>query len=398
MLGKLGSANIKLLLLALSMAIVIALLLYTQSIVTQLQEREYTIANLSAKAYEYLGKDPTSEYDITFIFEEIIQKDIADFPIIIADPQQENYKSKNIDIPDEIQEDFDREQVFLRQEAEEMAKETPPIVLKSDDTTVVQYVYYAESDLVKALRVLPYIEIFVATLFILTGYLSFSYIKRHEQANIWVGMSKETAHQLGTPLSSLAGWLELLNSQTGDPEALSETINEMESDIGRLNRIAHRFSKIGAQPDLNKQDITETIAKTSEYLRKRLPASGKKVSIQFDNSHPVEARYNAELMEWVFENITKNALDAIGSTEGKISFDVSRSGKYVVVDITDTGKGIEKRYKKDIFRPGYSTKKRGWGLGLSLAKRIVENYHRGKLYVHESAPGKGTTFRMKIPA
>jgi signal transduction histidine kinase len=395
---KIGSANIKIILVVISMGIVVGLLLYTQSIVTKLQERERAIANLSAKAFEYVGSEQSSTGDISFIFDEIIQS-IVDFPIISTDPDHGQFTYRNISYLDEDSSmSYDEEQSYLREEAERMKESNPPMTLKYNDTTIIQYVYYDESDLVKELRYLPYIEILVASLFILIGYVSFSYIKRHEQSNIWVGMSKETAHQLGTPLSSIAGWIELIRAQQDNPAEMRETLNEMENDLGRLNRIALRFSKIGSIPDLDQQDINATIYKTVEYFRKRIPQMGNKIELVFESGFPIMARYNAELMEWVLENILKNAIDAIDTPQGKIVFSAHRSGNNVIVDISDTGKGIEKRMKKDIFRPGYSTKKRGWGLGLSLAKRIVENYHRGKLNVHESSVGKGTTFRIKIPA
>ncbi len=395
---KFGSAKLKLLLIVISMGIVVGLLLYTQHIVDKLQKRERAIVNLVANAFRSMdGND--SEGDITFVFSEIIQaKEINNFPIIISDPNHEIYSSKNVPyIENNKSLTFEQQQTFLKKEAERMRSVNEPIILRYGDSTITQYVYYDESELVQDLRILPYIEIFVASLFILVGYLSFSYIKRHEQANIWVGMSKETAHQLGTPLSSLAGWIEMIKFQQHDPPALAATIGEMEHDLQRLNRIALRFSKIGSQPDLNQQNINETVYKMVEYFRKRIPQSGKKIELVYEAGLPIEARYNAELLEWVIENITKNALDAIDAPNGKITFKCVKAGTHVLIDISDTGKGIEKRVKKDIFRPGFSTKKRGWGLGLSLAKRIVENYHRGKLYVLESSLGKGTTFRIKIP-
>ncbi len=388
------SANFKIALVALAMLIVIAVLFYTQSIVEKLQEREHVSLQLHISALEYIANDDSPNGDYTF---EQSVTDVIDFPLLMTDADLTPYSQRNIDVDSAA---FTTEELheFFVQRRDHMAEVNPPIVVKYKDSTVLGYVFYDESELVRDLRALPYIEILVAGMFILIGYIGFSYIKRSEQANIWVGMSKETAHQLGTPLSSMMGWLELLREQTDDPEALEQTVAEMEKDVSRLNRIALRFSKIGSKPQLSEQNLMDTIRKSADYYRRRTPQLGKKVSIIVPEIASVTARYNAELLEWVFENLMKNALDAMEQTDGRIEYFVSRRGKKIIIDVKDNGKGIDLRLKKDIFRPGYSTKKRGWGLGLSLARRIVQDYHRGKLFVHETAPGKGTTFRIILPA
>mgnify|MGYP003383191795 CR=1 FL=1 len=386
------SANIKIVLVVLAMGIVVALLIHTQSIVRKLQEREHRYADLYVKALEYIGSESASNADLTLITDEIINK--IDFPIIIADPEHRPSGSKNIEIDSTLgPEGVTR---FLEGKRDAMASTNPPLALLYQDTIVTQYVYYDESDTVKQLRALPYIEIAVAALFIFIGYISFSYIKRSEQANIWVGMSKETAHQLGTPLSSMMGWLALLRERddlAADSRAL---MDEMDNDVQRLERIALRFSKIGSKPELVEQNLIDTVNRSVDYYRKRIPRLGKTVHLAVKQTQPLRALCNAELLEWVFENLMKNALDAIEGENGSIEFALTRAGRYAVIDVTDSGKGIEKRRRKDIFRPGYSTKKRGWGLGLSLSRRIVENYHRGRLFVLSSDPGKGTTFRITL--
>ena len=388
------SANFKIALVATAILIVIAVLFYTQSIVEKLQERELASLELHISAVEYITNDESPNGDYTFEQSVI---DLIDFPILMTDPEMVPTSSKNINV-DSSQLSAEELLEFHIEERDRMAELNPPIVVSYKDSVIFGYVFYDESNLVKDLRALPYIEILVAGMFILIGYIGFSYIKRSEQANIWVGMSKETAHQLGTPLSSMLGWLELLRDQTDDPEALEQTIAEMEKDVSRLNRIALRFSKIGSKPQLSEQNLMDTIRKSADYYRRRTPQLGKKVSIIVPDIASVTARYNAELLEWVFENLMKNALDAMEQTDGRIEYFVSRRGKKIIIDVKDNGKGIDLRLKKDIFRPGYSTKKRGWGLGLSLARRIVQDYHRGKLFVHETAPGKGTTFRIILPA
>jgi signal transduction histidine kinase len=386
------SANFKIVIVVLAVIIVLGVLFYTQSIVEKLQERERTSAGLYTKAFEYIASDASQSGDYTFAFDMIRA---IDFPILLTNADKEPLSSQNIDIDSTFTEE--ERIAFLSDERDRMAAINPPIVVKHRDSLILNYVYFDESELVHDLRMLPYVEILVGGMFILIGYIGFSYIKRSEQANIWVGMSKETAHQLGTPLSSLMGWLELLRAQADDPEATRSTLDEMENDVSRLNRIALRFSKIGSRPQLDEQNLMDTIRKTTDYFRKRTPQLGKRVAIIVPDAVHVTARYNAELMEWVFENLMKNALDAMESNEGKIEFQLSETSRHVVIDVHDTGKGIEARKKKDIFRPGYSTKKRGWGLGLSLSRRIVQDYHRGRLFVHDSSPGKGTTFRITLP-
>lgn len=392
MKGRQVPANFKIVLVLLALAIVLAVLFYTQTIVEKLQEREHLSAERYTKAIEFIANDASQSGDYTFAFSII---ETIDFPILMTDADKVPTSGQNLEVdsasmtPEQILAEHER----LR---DEFARVNPPIVITYNGE-VLNYVYYDESDMVKDLRALPYIEILVASMFILIGYIGFSYIKRSEQANIWVGMSKETAHQLGTPLSSLLGWLQLLREQRDDPGEMAQTIDEMEKDVNRLNRIALRFSKIGSKPQLDAQNLMDTIRKSADYYRRRTPQLGKKVEIVVPDLEQVSTHYNAELMEWVFENLIKNALDAMEQNEGRIEFTVQPGHRHVTIDVRDTGKGMDQRMKKDIFRPGFSTKKRGWGLGLSLARRIVQDYHSGKLYVHETAPGKGTTFRIQLP-
>lgn len=388
------SSQFKLLLVILAIGIVIALLFYTQSIVRQLQAKEHRYADLYVKALEYIGSEKASENpDLTLITEEIIYK--IDFPIIIADPDSNPSISKNIPIDSTLT--GERLQQYLVEERDRMAARNPPLALMYGDSTVTQYVYYDESVTVKQLRLLPYVEIAVAGLFILLGYIGFSYIKRSEQAHIWVGMSKETAHQLGTPISSLLGWLELVRMRAGDADAVRGYIDEMELDVNRLNRIALRFSKIGSRPELTESNIIDTVEKTVTYFRNRLPQTDKRVEIDVPPTQPIIVAYNSELFEWVLENLVKNALDAIENEAGRVSFAFAESARWVTIDVHDTGRGIEKQIRRDIFRPGFSTKKRGWGLGLSLSRRIVKDYHRGRLTLLQSDVGRGTTFRIRLP-
>jgi signal transduction histidine kinase len=234
-------------------------------------------------------------------------------------------------------------------------------------------------------------------MFVFVGYLSFSHIKRNEQSNIWVGMAKETAHQLGTPLSSLLGWIELLRMMPEDTDQVLEAADEMQRDVDRLTKVAQRFSKIGSAAQVQTVEVHAILEHIMTYFERRLPHLGKRVTLKLDEGYPVWVAINVDLFEWVFENLIRNAADAIDRSDGEIKLRVREVRNTAVIDISDNGRGIDQKIRKDIFRPGFSTKSRGWGLGLSLAKRIVEEYHGGKIVVKESSP-KGTTFRIRLHA
>ena len=261
-----------------------------------------------------------------------------------------------------------------------------------------QFVHYGESYLVRELRIFPYVQLLFVGLFILVGYLGFSYVRRSEQSSLWVGMAKEAAHQLGTPISSLMGWTELLQSGALEKEQEAEALAEVKNDILRLGRVTNRFSDIGSKPKLEVMPLAPVISATADYMRRRIPQGRGRVDLDVHVPPDVQAPLNAELFEWVIENLVKNALDAIEGQEGRIAITARRTDGRLHIDVKDTGKGIDRRQWKNVFRPGYSTKKRGWGLGLSLAKRIVEDYHGGALTLAHSRPGHGTTFRIELPA
>lgn len=259
-----------------------------------------------------------------------------------------------------------------------------PIVVEISDE-VTQYIYYDESTLLYQLHYIPYIQFALIFLFIVIGIYVIYVSQRSEQNRVWAGLSKETAHQLGTPISSLNAWLELLQS-----EYKEEYIPQMRADVERLQVIADRFSKIGSNPALTATDGTEVISRTIDYMQAR---TSSQVTYTLKTQGPVMMRLNAPLFAWVIENLIKNAIDAMNGA-GKITITVSTKGKVAIIDVADTGKGIEHRRWKRIFQPGYSTKQRGWGLGLCLSKRIVEDYHCGKLFVKDSQINGGTTFRI----
>lgn len=393
----LSSSNIKITLLVVAVGIVIGTLWYTRVVVGKLLEKEREVADLYAKSLEYIANSPAEAADYNFIFSEVLRA--IDFPIILSDRESNPARPfrsniRNIEIDTTLSESEQEE--FLRRVVADLDSQNQPIRVIVQDSIVIQLVHYGESGLITQLRWLPYVQIAIAAMFILVGYVGFSYIKQSEQSNIWVGMAKETAHQLGTPLSSIMGWIELLKSGAGEDSPMQETLTDMQNDFHRLQKIAERFSKIGSKPILKEENIGEVINGVIRYFQKRLPQMGKNIDIRIEAGDRCTAPINRELFEWVIENLIKNALDAIENGDGQILFALSKRGSETLIDVTDTGKGIDLKYRRDIFRPGYSTKARGWGLGLSLSKRIVESYHRGKLTLKDSKIGKGTTFRIRL--
>jgi signal transduction histidine kinase len=392
------SGKLKVLLLVVAFGLAAGTLWYTASIVQALQQREQVIADLYAKSLEYVASAHVGEGDYGFIFSEVIHT--IDFPILITDARNEPIapyadNSKNIDLNREWTQPRQRERIIALME--EMDRRHPPIRVAYQDTVILSYVHFGDSELVTRLRWLPYVEFAVISIFILIGYISFSYVKRSEQSSIWVGMARETAHQLGTPISSMLGWVELLKEQGAAEGHAQETLKDMEHDLHRLQKIADRFSKIGSKPDLREENLREVVENVVGYFQRRIPRTGKRVELSVEPGEPVPARVSRELFEWVIENLTKNALDAIETGEGRIAYSLSAHDHEAVVTVSDTGKGIDPRFRKEVFRPGYSTKKRGWGLGLSLAQRIIESYHRGRLDVNEAPEGFRTSFRIRIP-
>lgn len=396
MSGGPASFNIKVFLLFLGVAIAAGTLYFTNDLVQKLQERERQIAELYAKGLEYIADPNTPDFDVTFIFENIVKR--IDFPLILTDANDNvifqgfDMGIRNLEIDTTLTDD--ELQLFLKEKVTQLAKEHEPIEVTFDGTKIWRKIYYGDSELVKSLKLFPYLQIAFALFFLLIAYFSFSYMKKTEQSNIWVGMAKETAHQLGTPISSLMGWNEMLKMYPKNPDKVLDTADEIDNDLNRLNKVTQRFSKIGSKPELKEESLHEIIERIINYFHRRLPNVGTSLKMELDGPENLKAKINSELFEWVLENLVKNALDAIEHKHGKITFNFYEEDEKIHLDISDNGKGIEYKRRKDIFRPGYSTKRRGWGLGLSLSKRIIENYHSGKIYVKESVAGKGTTFKI----
>ena len=395
MSGGPASVNIKIILLIIAVLIAIGTLYYTQTLVTKLQEKERQIVELYAKGIEYVANTTNPDVDITFLFDNIIKP--IDFPLILSDAENNVNFFNRTDIRNiEIDTTMNSEQfkIFMAEMISEMDATHSPIEVTYEDSIVLTKIHYGDSEHIKQLRYYPYIQLLIAAMFIILGYVGFSSIKRSEQSNIWVGMAKETAHQFGTPISSLMGWLEMLKINYKEPDKVLDITEEISNDVEKLNKITHRFSKIGSKPELSKTNVIEELKRVIAYFERRLPQTGKSVELKILGDEKACAEVNSELFEWVIENLIKNALDAIQETNGKIEIMVKETKKRVEIEVTDSGKGIEIKKRKDVFRPGYSTKKRGWGLGLSLSKRIIEGYHGGKIFVKSSIPGEGTTFKI----
>jgi signal transduction histidine kinase len=319
------------------------------------------------------------ESDYTSILGMVISQNTT-IPMIVVEPNGKINLSANISYSEE------RKESVLNKELNKMKKSGEPMRIDLVDDYLL--LYYRQSSILRNLRYYPFIQLLIIIIFIIVAYLAFSATQRAEQNQVWVGMSKETAHQLGTPISSLMAWIELLRLQNVD----ENLIKEFEKDTQRLERITERFSKIGSKPELLKQNLIEVLSSTVSYLKTR---SSNKVIFEtsFSDKEYLEIPLNAALFSWVIENLCKNAIDAMGNN-GTISINLKENEDQVYIDITDTGIGVAKSQFKTIFQPGYSTKKRGWGLGLSLAKRIVEIYHNGKIFIKSSEIGKGTRFRI----
>ena len=303
-------------------------------------------------------------------------------PVLLCNDRDSVLTYKNIELPETGAD------AFLQQKLKEFKNKNVPIAVDMEDGTF-QYLYYDDSTNLKRLLVYPYAQLSVMAVFILIAFLALASTKKAEQNKVWVGLSKETAHQLGTPISSLIAWIEYLKTKDVDAYLLGE----MDKDVKRLETIAERFSKIGSNPDPVPVNICDSIRSALDYMGTRISS---KVHIHLElPEHPVLVLMNGSLFAWVIENLTKNAVDAMEG-QGKITYTLEEKGDKVRIDVTDTGRGILKSKFKTVFNPGYTTKKRGWGLGLSLVKRIVESYHGGKIYVRWSEMGKGTTFRIEL--
>lgn len=369
----------KIALIAFGTIIGLASLFYTESFLKELRAEEELKIKRWAEAVEAVF---FAEDDVNLSFYTQIIQDNKTIPVILTDSKGSIIAHRNLNTPE-----TNPEKYLLRKLDE--FKSSGSVLENSYADGQVNFLYYKGSNLLTKLRLYPLILLCVIGVYMLISYMAFSNARRSEQNKVWTGMAKETAHQIGTPLSALMGWLGYLKEQYPKENAFGE----MEKDIDRLTDITDRFSKIGSQPERTDKDLDDTIEKTIDYLRSRL---GNKITLSLDMDGSRASNHNQQLISWVLENMIKNSADAMDGS-GTISVEKRTQSNRMIVLIKDTGRGITQADQRKIFEPGFTSKSRGWGLGLSLAKRIIEEYHGGKLTLEQSIPGEGTTFKISLP-
>ena len=379
------SSNIKAGLFLLGFVLIIFLLSYTQNIVNELRSDNGEIVKLYA---EIIAETISDENDanLDFVFDKIIQK--AQFPIIYSNNQREPIYSKNIN----------KDKSKLKKIQLTMDEQNEAIPLRyanplTNEIILIGYLHYGDSNQIEKLKWLPFIEIGAITLFIFLGFISFSIIRNNEKRNIWVGMARETAHQLGTPISSLMGWLEWLKNKPNDQDKI---INDISIDLDRLQQVSDRFSKMGSETKLKEIHLSSIVDNVVLYFNHRIPSMGKSIIIKNKLVSNIKIKANGILISWAIENVIKNAIDAL-ENEGIITLKSNMDKKNIIIEVQDSGKGILRKDWKNIFRPGFSTKEQGWGLGLSLTSRIIKDIHGGDIYVSKSKQGKGSTIEILLP-
>jgi signal transduction histidine kinase len=390
------------------LAIIIISAVYTNYLVGELRKQEEVSVDLYREATELIGTDEgfndMPEGGIKdFVLNKSTLKNI-NMPLILTDDRFSIIDARGFSEIDSNGIVMPRDSAFLYSRLYGFIGDSqrPPMYVRGTDNYIIQKIYYGDSRNLTLLKYYPIFQFILITLFITFGYLGFNSTRRNEQNRVWVGMAKETAHQLGTPIAAILGWIEHLKLNHEEDEMTQEIVKELENDVSRLTLVADRFSKIGSEPELEPTNMYEAIDRCRIYMEKRAP---RKVIFDFPkltigaNETPQYAgvKLNNHLFDWVVENLIRNALDAMEEGKGTITARISEEQNWVTVDISDTGKGISSGDFKAVFQPGFTTKKRGWGLGLSLAKRIIENYHGGKIFVKDSAVGHGTTFSIKLP-
>lgn len=384
--------------MVMSMAVVGVFLYYSDTLVRDLARQERARMEIWANATREIVKSAGNESDqadsSTMDFLMSIIEDNSNIPVLLTDGDGNIMMHRNFSLPEPPDPTAplfisERNEKFLRAKLDKMLL-TPNVIEIDMGDGERQYLYYEDSSLLKALNYYPYIQVIVLIVFIAIVYFAVSSTKRAEQNKIWVGLSKETAHQLGTPISSLMAWIELLDAQGTD----KEIINEMDKDLKRLSTIASRFSKIGSRPTMEAGDLNTAMANAAGYMSTRISRRIKLTTVP--SQVPLPVRLSTPLIEWVMENLIKNAVDAT-SGSGTITITAFPDKDSAVIEVSDTGKGISKKMQRHIFNPGFTTKERGWGLGLTLSRRIIEEYHDGHIFIKRSELGVGTTFTIEVP-
>lgn len=422
----LPSNRIKIILVTLLMLLAGASFIYNQFLLNRIMEQERASIKLWTRAFEFNNLPIHQQKSLTlfsvanqlqgysqvpdslsrmvldaeaaesqsdFVFSEIIQPNLFQIPVMLVDESGFIVHYRNLEEEDL---DMNIEQFIEKYRA---YSEPIPLIFGEEPNVQRQFAYFGESPTLQYLRYFPYIQFGILALLLGIGYTTYRSITRSEQSNLWVGMTKEAAHQLGTPLSSMYGWLQLLKEKNQTDEETLSIVYEVENDVTRLKGIAERFNKIGSKPELKKVSVEPIIDDVIAYMEKRLPQFGKHIEVKKSIETNAKLNLNPQLFQWAIENLIKNSMDAMREIkEGAyVSIRVTRDMDQVRIDIEDSGSGIDKKVLHEIFKPGYSTKKRGWGLGLSLTRRIIEEYHDGKVFVLNSEMGRGTTIRVLLP-
>ena len=377
--------NIKTALFFIAMAMIISLFFYNQSIINSLRNDSRKTMNLYAELI-VKGITESNDVELDFVFREIIQK--VTFPIIQSDTSGNPVIWKNLNDENTLSKK-DLKKIILS-----MNNQNNPIPLEikinNEKKFKIGYLHYGDSLIVKRLQILPYIQLIAVSFFILFGFIGFEIIRKAEKQNIWFGMARETAHQLGTPVSSLMGWIERLNDH---PKDVNKLIPDMKVDVNRLNEISRRFSKIGSKPKFELISLNKLLIDLTHYFKRRLPKDEIKIKLEIQ-SNEIEIFTSLVLLKWSIENLIKNAIDSIVNKKGLILIQVKKDLKNVVILIKDNGNGIPKKDWNNIFRPGFSSKKQGWGIGLSMVKRIVEDFLLGTVKVESSSKKNGTSMKV----
>ncbi len=419
------SFRIKVFIISFLVLLAIGSFIYTQYLIIQIQDNERESTELWAKASAYISveqyqqsqelldrtlteidthpligpdfkrrwmevinrvQSELSNAGLDFVANEVIINNLFEIPSVVVNEAGQIVHHRNIreaNIDDNLIQKF------------RQVNDPITFTVGGGDNREEQWLYYGNSALVSTLQFFPYIQFGLLALFLGLGYASLSSIKRNEQSKLWVGMARESAHQLGTPISSLMGWVALLKDTAGDNEQMLSVIHELENDVERLQSIADRFNKIGSEPELKVMRAGPVLSNVCAYMSRRLPQLGGKIGFERDIEMEARVELNEQLFTWAIENLIKNAFDATEKGYVRVA-SVEREG-LLQIDIQDTGKGIERKLHKEVFSPGFSTKKRGWGLGLSLARRIIEEYHGGRIYIYRSGQNQGTVFRIELP-
>ncbi len=397
-----------------SAGLVVLFLLYTHNLVRRLETQADVLSGVFAHFCATATFPAMDDRNLHSILDSVIRR--IDFPLVITDERGVPLAWKKIGIdtyaiPYQVFREIDPKNPppgpateILEIVAQMDARHAPIPMVLPENNRVVGMVHYGESSIIRQLKYLPIVQVFIVGVFVFLGYLGYRSVKAGEQKSIWVGMARETAHQLGTPISSLMGWLEILKGRLGPEEETDDLspqaiVSDMEKDVARLSKISSRFESVGTSPKVQPVHVPTVVHNTVEYFKRRLPRLGREIEINEKHDDSPCVRGNAELLEWVIENLLKNSVESIEHPNGRIDVTSRYRAEDAALEIlvTDNGRGMNAAERDKAFTPGYSSKKRGWGLGLPLAKRIIEEYHGGKLLLKNSQPGKGTVFRVTLP-